>query len=284
MPTNNFYEWGISIERITCFEELIAQEEAKAICQDEKSIERITALQFAIEQEKQSLLLKANEYLFNIIFLNKMGRDAMGRDHIVDRITILSSNLMCNHVLIPAMQNVIQSSEERYTFEIKEAFIDSNISSDFDLSILPFKIASDNYIVTELCNTELNLYASPKYLEFYGEPKVLDDMHKHVSIVTTKGDILRHFANIKYKPIFHNPAHIATDTLNAAIQFGQQGVGIICIPDMVANANKYNLEKIRKLENTYSFSYFYHVHKRCKDLPIIQNTLFNSIKNFIQAV
>jgi len=248
--------WDQGIEHITCFEELIRQEEKTAL-QSETSIERISALQSAIKSEERILFNRDTRCLLSLTILK----------HSTASISILASDFFTNNVIIPAMKNMMGATNN-CLFEIKNATADQ-LPDDVDFSILPCEHPSEHYINEILLETELNLYASPDYLEKHGEPKKLEDLNKHTIIRAQRGDLSR-FANIKYKPLFFKEEHLKTDTLTSLIAMAEQGTGIICFNDKAFELRKFKLEKINKLENTYKLPYVFNIHKRIKDNPITQ--------------
>ena len=215
MIVNRNRDWEERIDRISCFQELIEQEE-KSVLQSETSIGRITALQNAIEQEEQVILNRDTGSMLSLITLKPM------RSRQMQNITILAPDIQVNTVIIPAIKRLTKTTND-YLFEIKSSAI-SEIPNDVDFSLFYFKHPSENYIHETLLETEFNLYASPAYLEKYGEPKETEDLNQHTIIGLQKSDLTHQFNKGSYNPIFYKRECMRVDSRTSLLAMGEQGL------------------------------------------------------------
>ena len=107
---SSYLDWEKRIERITCFEELIEQEEKIISQQNKKRVERITALQAAIEHEERVILNRDSSSVFSLITLKPM------RSRQVKNITILAQDIEAITMVIPAIKRLTKSTND-YLFE-----------------------------------------------------------------------------------------------------------------------------------------------------------------------
>lgn len=201
-------------------------------------------------------------------------------------LTILASDFFTKNVILPVLKTLAEQYRgfQDYHLKLKNAVFD-DLPSDPHFSILPCAHPhTASYINETLLETEINLYASPEYLEKYGLPKTLAELKKHTLIKPIKGDLLR-LANISYLPMSVKEDCFETDTLTAALELAEDGFGITAFNDKAFELKKMRLEKIPKLEFslplpnkpdlpldiTCKMPYVLNIHESIKDLPLVQH-------------
>jgi len=259
----------------------------------DKELERIDFIQERINETKQNLLKTINilENTSLLKYDNCLHRDDIAKqqnkccyvslinliytkENTMNRFTILTPDCYTTSVIIPAINNIMSRERNDDLFEIKESTID-HMPQNVDFRFLHFKNPLDDYIEETLLETELNLYASPEYLERYGEPKKLSDLNAHKIIKLGRGNVLETVGKKYYVPIGYKEDKkcIKVDSLSSLFSMGEQGCGIICVADKNIEIQKLKLEKINKLENTYKIPLVFSTHKKIKHHPIVKELM-----------
>ena len=162
--------------------------------------------------------------------------------------------------------------------------------NDVDITIRPrdllFNVGlkEDSLQQDYLFSVEKRLYASPKYLEAYGEPQTVEEM-KHHHVIAFGHPGLLPYADINWilrlgmpEGELHEPVYIS-NSLECLVEAAKDGVGIISSYEemsLIKNANLKNILpdiKAKKLDNYFIYPNYL---KKDKD--------FTDLKNYLQMV
>lgn len=101
------------------------------------------------------------------------------------------------------------------------------------VSIIPYMPHQPDYVQHYLMTFTQKFFASPKYLEKYGEPKTLKELDEHRIISHSSGDALQAFGHVNWslragrKQDKPRVPHLKINTGHGLLNMAEQGLGII---------------------------------------------------------
>ena len=156
------------------------------------------------------------------------------------------------------------------------------VMNDVDIAIRPFDPEARGVQQEPLFTLEKKLYASPDYLEKYGEPKTVEDLKDHRIIAFARADKLP-YADVNWilrlglpKGELHKPVFTST-SIESIVKTAQSGMGIIANYEQMEIIQKSNLECILpELEGEKVEEYFIFPDHLKQDIDLI------NIKKYLQ--
>jgi DNA-binding transcriptional LysR family regulator len=133
----------------------------------------------------------------------------------------------------------IIGDDERLNLKAREA----------DVLISPYIKDAPDLIQTYLFSCNLQLYASPEYLEKFGCPQTIDDLNDH-RLITFGTNTIRPYSDIDWllrvglpSGVVRKP-YLSINSSKGASQLAEQGLGIVALSDEFPQIKELNLVKI----------------------------------------
>lgn len=153
------------------------------------------------------------------------------------------------------------------------------------VAITPYLKDTAGIIQEPLARTHIKLYASPEYLEKYGEPTRPEDLDQHRLIAYGPRNAI--FSRMNWHLILGSlGGHLRTPFIevncpDSRVALAEQGCGISTIPVELSDLSQRNLVPVLPQEEGTSIDFFYSYANRSKSsLPV--KTFFDFLKKNIK--
>jgi DNA-binding transcriptional LysR family regulator len=172
-----------------------------------------------------------------------------------------------------------------------ELMIDDNTVNlsmrEADFAIRMWKSRSQDVVANKFVTINCHYYASKEYLEQYGRPEKISELHKHKLLeYRNPNPIMREQLNhhLYFEQSFKRKrkAIYTSTSLKTILHAVQEGLGIATLPDYMV-ANDMNLEKILSDNYTIFFeTYLLYPHEiaNAKRIQLFQDYLYECAKDW----
>lgn len=172
-------------------------------------------------------------------------------DKLVGTIRITAPEFVVKHVLLTPLTQ-FQAEHPEVNFEIfaTDRFVDL-IAEGFDVAFRIGALADSNLILRKVRDVQLELIASPEYINAHGEPKYVQELKDHQCIIDTAPSYKSRWP-ITDKTIKRGISVTGMYQVNGAEMVNNlvlKGVGIGFIPDVLVSEHIKNGQIISLLQN-----------------------------------
>lgn len=222
---------SMGIDQSTVFRRLRALEN----CLGAQLFDRRQHGKYILTVAGESLLTQATQIeaaTFNI------DREVQGQDLELSGTIKLTTSEDIAVVLLPRHLIAFQQRYPTISVEILTANRYFSLGrGEADVAIRPSASSNEDRVVPRrVCRTYLSLFASPDYLEKYGEPKNRDDLADH-RLVRWKGELTEGGFDSVLRDHEEQDGVNGSNSLMAQCAMAEAGMGIAYLPDFVGQAS-----------------------------------------------